>query len=181
MSTVKQLRLEEEPYQQKVQSAKGCFSEQKLVVVKSEKNNLRFWFQRPCWQMSMYSTNVSVRDRWGVALVWFLTLFVLVVILQRLVIQVGPMTNDEKQVAISLVGKSRGLVSACLLQSKHLLVSQVNTHIENPASATNKCQHFTRQQVKYCSCVPPSKAWRVQRAKQEWTQRLREVKWVTQV
>lgn len=46
------------------------------------------------------------------ALAWLPTLFVFVVILRCLLIQVGPMTNDEKQVTISLELKSRGLVRA---------------------------------------------------------------------
>lgn len=46
------------------------------------------------------------------ALVWLPTLFVFVVTLRRLLIQVGPVTNDEKQVTISLVLKNRGLVRA---------------------------------------------------------------------
>lgn len=45
-------------------------------------------------------------------LAWLPTLFVFVVTLRRLLIQVGPVTNDEKQVTISLVLKNRGLVRA---------------------------------------------------------------------
>lgn len=45
-------------------------------------------------------------------LAWLPTLFVFVVTLRRLLIPVGPMTNDEKQVTISLLLKNRGLVRA---------------------------------------------------------------------
>lgn len=71
---------------------------------------------------------------------WLPTPFVFVVIRRRLLIQVGPLTNDEKQVAISLVLKEQGISqsgdSACLLKSKHFLVSQVDTHTAKPLSAT---------------------------------------------